>query len=93
MDNIKKIIISILFLVGVIFIPFYVIIPLLTKDGFWALLYLLVSPLFFIIIYKKFNINNKSDKIKVVLFGFVIPLILIYMFFYFYFINTFKPSF
>jgi hypothetical protein len=93
MENIKKIFISILFLVGIMFFPFYVIIPLLTKDGFWALLYLLISPLFFIIVYKKFNINNKSDKIKVVIYGFIIPLILIYMFFTFYFVSTFKPSF
>jgi len=74
-----------------LFLKFFA--PIFIKDGGWVLLFLIVFPFLFLILYKLSRLENLKEKMYFVLFGFVIPFIIIYYYLFLDFQKNFNPSF
>lgn len=88
----KIILYPILFWILLVLMPSLLIFPNLEIDGGWILIYQLITPFLFIIIYKLIKFESANEKLKFILLGFVIPFIIIYFYFYLEVTNIFKNS-
>lgn len=66
--------------------------PLIIKDGGLFIIFLLLYPFTYIIVYLFIKPKDKSEK-NIILIEFFVPLFVIYLFYFLQFKNSFHPGF
>lgn len=76
----------------VLFIIIYYLLLEVIDDGGWLIIYIIIYPFLFFLPYK-ISKTEKIQKIKFILFNFLLPFIIIYPILIYNMLKSFKPSF